>query len=446
MAQTVDSPPASTHKTVMQAKNALKVLILGSGGREHALVKACRRSPRVSEVICAPGNGGIATEVRCLPLNLEDKEAAVRLAREEAADLVVIGPEAPLALGLADDLRAAGLSTYGPGAAGARLEASKAWCKEFYRRHGIPTASYGIFRTPEAALAHLQTQSFPIVVKASGLAAGKGVIIARTKAEAEHAVLQMLSGDLFGESGREIVIESFLEGEEVSLMLVVCGDRYLQLPPSQDHKRVGDGDTGPNTGGMGAYAPTSVLTPELNETVRVSIIEPTLRGMRREGIEYRGTLYIGIILTPQGPQVLEFNTRFGDPETQVLLPLLQSDPVDLLLATAEGKLEPGQVRLRQAHAAVVVLAAEGYPAAYRKGDPIHLPEELPPGVEVVHAGTARRSDGTLVTAGGRVLGVTAVRPTLAEAIAAANAAAERIQWPGRHFRKDIGHRELSRPR
>jgi phosphoribosylamine--glycine ligase len=421
----------------------LTVLIIGSGGREHALLRACQKSPLCSAVHAAPGNGGMQTEAPCHPLDIEDPVATVALARSINADLVIIGPEAPLAAGVADALREAGISTYGPGRAGAVLEASKAACKAFFDRHGIPTAKWETFTDLDTALAHLDSVDFPVVVKASGLAAGKGVIICGDRPVAEEAVRSMLLDNAFGTSGHQIVIEEFLDGQEVSLMVMVSGDNYVCLPPSQDHKRIGDGDTGPNTGGMGAFAPALIADEAVMRIVRTTIIEPTLAGFRAEGIDYRGTLFIGLILDRRGqPKVLEFNVRFGDPECQVLLPLCETDPLALIRDCANGTLQPDEVRIRQDAALIVVLAAKGYPGPYTKGDHIQLPACLPPSVEIIHAGT--RLDGeSLVSAGGRVLGVVAIAPSLAEAAHDAYKVCDQIVWPNKVFRRDIGHHQLN---
>jgi phosphoribosylamine---glycine ligase len=423
----------------------LTVLVLGSGGREHALVRACLRSPLVRRVVAAPGNGGMAADTTCFPIDAEDGEAVVALARQEGVELAIVGPEAPLAAGVADALRAAGIATYGPNRDGARLEASKAFCKDFFARYAIPTAAYGTFTTVEGALAYLAGHPAPIVVKASGLAAGKGVIMCETRDEAENAVRGMLEGGDFGSAGGEVVIEEWLRGEEASIMVMVSGEDFVCLPVSQDHKRAGEGDTGPNTGGMGAYAPASIVTPELQAMIEETILRPTLAGLVAEGIDYRGTLYVGLMLTAEGPKVLEFNVRFGDPECQVLLPLCETDPVALIHACATRTLVPSEVRIRSDAAIIVVLAAGGYPGSYRKGEVIQFPDTLPAGVEVIHAGTRRRADGAIVTAGGRVLGVVALAPTLREAADKAYAAADAIGWEDRFLRRDIGWRELARP-
>ena len=428
----------------MPLKSSLKVLVIGSGGREHTLVKACLGSPLVAETLAAPGNGGMAGEVTCLPLDVKDVSAAVALAQEQAVDFVIVGPEEPLARGLVDALEAVGIRAYGPKREAARLEASKAFTKDFLQRHHIPTAASRTFTETGPALDYLATQSMPIVVKASGLAAGKGVIIAETHAEATEAVKAMLEDDCFGASGREIVIEEYLEGEEASIHLMVCGEAYVLLSSSQDHKRIGEQDTGPNTGGMGAYAPASVVTPTIRQEMVDKIIEPTLAGLAAEGIDYRGTLYIGLMLTAAGPKVLEFNVRFGDPETQVLLPLMETDPIALMYDCACSQLESRELKLKDGSAVVVVLAAKGYPGDYQKGDRISLPSDLPEGVEVIHAGTTLDQDGAVTVNGGRVLGVCAWGEALPEALDRVYAACASIHWPGYYYRKDIAARELKR--
>jgi phosphoribosylamine--glycine ligase len=427
----------------MVFEKSLNILLLGSGGREHALLQACLASPLTAAVAVAPGNGGMETEAPCHPLNLEDIPATVALAQKLAANFVIVGPEVPLALGVADALRAAGIPVYGPGRDGAQLEASKNHTKAFLARHNIPTACGARFTDTAAAHAYLATRPLPIVIKADGLAAGKGVVIAKTADEARQAVGDMLDKRVFGASGAEILIEDFMDGEEASIMLMVCGRRYVMLPPSQDHKRVGDGDTGPNTGGMGAYAPADVVTPEVRQRVVEEIIEPTLNGLADEGVDYRGTLYIGIMVTAEGPKVVEFNVRFGDPECQVLLPLLETDPVQLMLDCATGALEPASVRLKTGACVIITLAAAGYPNTVRKGDTITLPETLPSGTQILHSGTVRRA-GQLLTNGGRVLGAVARGATLAEAVKAAYALADKIHFAGIHYRRDIAARQLLR--
>jgi phosphoribosylamine--glycine ligase len=428
----------------MAPQDKIDVLILGSGGREHALLKACLRSPRIGKVRVAPGNGGMALEAECLEVDINSGAAVLDLVRRTGTQFVIVGPEVPLAHGVVDVLEAAGVKAYGPLQAGARLEASKAFSKDFLFRHKIPTAAAETFRSLEPALAYVRQQPVPVVIKASGLAAGKGVVIAMNHAEAEAALRDMMETKVFGSSGDEVVIEEFMQGEEASIMLMVCGEEYLMLPPSQDHKRVGEGDTGLNTGGMGAYAPTTVVTPEVERRLRDEIIVPTLRGLKADGIDYRGTLYVGIMVTSIGPRVVEFNVRFGDPECQVLMPSLETDPVEIMEAIASGTFRSASVRLRPGSTVIVVLAAGGYPGEIRKGDVITLPLQLPAGVDIVHGGTKRLPNGQVVTSGGRVLGVVAHGATLAEAAQKAYAVVPQIQFAGCHYRRDIGYRQLRR--
>jgi phosphoribosylamine--glycine ligase len=358
---------------------------------------------------------------------------------------VVVGPEVPLSLGLVDALAKESIPAYGPRADGARLEASKVFTKQILLKHGIPTAPAGIFTEIDPALAYLRSRPAPIVVKADGLAAGKGVIVAQTTAEAEAAVQDMLAGNKFGSAGSQVLIEDCLGGEETSILVVVSGKNYLILPTSQDHKRIGDGDTGPNTGGMGTYSPAEVVTPALLDQIEREIVKPSVEAIAAEGIDFRGTLFIGIMLTPQGPSVLEYYTRFGDPETQVVLPRLADDLLRTLWDAATGNLAAsGRAPERPEHALCVVIAAKGYPEAYPKGDVIHLPAALPGGVHVIHAGTSRNPAGQLVTNGGRVLGVTAIAPNLRAAATAAYAACDAIECATKVFRRDIGAKQLNR--
>lgn len=430
----------------MSKASDLTILIIGSGGREHALAKCCLASPLAAKVIAAPGNGGMATELECHPVDVADPDDIVALAERVEADLVIIGPEVPLCAGAADALEAAGIATFGPSKAAARLEASKAYCKDFFARYGIPTAAYTTFTDLDAALAYLGDCAFPQVIKASGLAAGKGVIIAETREIAEEAIRSMISGTAFGDSGREVVIEEYLEGEEASIHALISGGTTLLLPASQDHKRIGEGDTGPNTGGMGAYAPADIVTPEMEREIRKSIIEPTLAGLQAEKLDFRGTLFIGLMLTPDGPRVLEFNVRFGDPETQVLLPLVAEDLVPIFLKVARGEALPDRLLLHPAYAMVVVLAARGYPGPYPKGLPILLPEQMIRSSGLVHAGTRIDPDGSLVTHGGRVLGVIGTGAKLKIAAAKAYEGVEAIRFEGKTYRHDIGWRQLERRR
>lgn len=421
------------------------VLVVGSGGREHALVRALLGSPARPRVICAPGNAGIAGEATCFPVAADDIAGLVDLARRERVGFVVVGPEVPLTLGLADALLAAGIPVYGPKADGARLEASKIYTKQLLQKHAIPTAPAGIFMEVAPALDYLHRRGAPIVVKADGLAAGKGVVVATTTAEAEEAVRVMLDGGRFGDSGRQILIEDCLTGDETSILVIVSGRDYVILPVSQDHKRIGDGDTGSNTGGMGTYSPAGVVTPALLTRIENEIVRPSVNAIADEGIDFRGTLFIGVMLTADGPSVLEYNTRFGDPETQVVLPRLRTDLLALLWAAARGELRSVKLEVRPEHALCVVIAARGYPEAYPKGDVITIPPSLPETVTVYHAGTARDGSGRLVTAGGRVLGVTAVAATLRDASDLAYSACASIGCDSKVYRRDIGARQLGRP-
>jgi phosphoribosylamine--glycine ligase len=442
-------PRARASECVASVANASlprSVLVVGSGGREHALVRALLASPAGPRVICAPGNAGIAADVPCFAVAADDVAGQVALAQRERVEFVVVGPEVPLALGLADQLRAAGIPVYGPGADGARLEASKIFTKQLLLKYRIPTAPAEFFSEVAPALAYLRTRAMPIVVKADGLAAGKGVVVAPSLAEAEAAVRDMLEGGKFGASGRQLLIEDCLFGEETSILVVVSGRDYAILPTSQDHKRIGDGDTGPNTGGMGTYSPAEVVTPALLARIENEIVRPSVNAIADERIDFRGTLFIGIMLTAAGPSVIEYNARFGDPETQVVLPRIRNDLLELLWRAAQGTL--GGVRLveKNEHAMCVVIAAQGYPGSFPKGDAIALPAAaaLPPGVSILHAGTARNAAGELVTNGGRVLGVTALAPTLRLAAERAYAACEAIGCRTKYFRRDIGARQLNR--
>lgn len=423
----------------------LNVLIVGSGGREHALVKAVKKSPMLGKLVCTPGNGGISKDCQVADVKAEDIDGIVDLAKSGMFDLVICGPEIPLSMGLADRLRSEGIPVYGPSKNGAVLEASKAYSKDFMKKYSVPTAQGTNFVDFDSAEKYIRSAPFDVVIKASGLAAGKGVIIPQTRDEAVEAAREMLEGEAFGDSGKEIVVEEKMQGEEASIMLMVCGDKYIMLPASQDHKRVGEGDTGLNTGGMGAYAPAAVATPEVLADVRKNIVEPVLAGLKNEGIDYRGTLYVGIMITAQGPKVVEFNVRFGDPECQVLMPLIESDVLELMNDIANGNLDESKVKIFDKFAAVVVMCAEGYPNSYRKGDKIKLPDEseIPQGGWIVHAGT-KLDGGELVTSGGRVLGLTGTGPTLKAALDTAYKLCETVSFKGGFYRKDIAHRELER--
>ncbi len=423
----------------------MRILVLGGGGREHAIVHALLKSPRTPEVLVAPGNGGtaaIATNVT--GLRIDDPRAVADYAAENNIDLVVIGPEGPLVAGVADALHARKIKVFGPSGLAARLEGSKAFAKGVMRRNGIPTGESRCYTARELgqALDALEHSAYPVVVKADGLAAGKGVTVAKDRAEAEAAVRQSFDG-AFGEAGETVLIEEFLTGPECSLLAFVDGEHISVMPPAQDHKRAFDGDTGPNTGGMGVYSPVPGVDEEtLAEMKR--LLAQTVSGLHRENLRFRGILYGGFILTEDGPKVLEYNARFGDPETQVLLPRLQTDLIDVMLAVAEGRLESQNVKWSEDASVGVVLAAGGYPGDYAKGDVITgiADAEALPGVTVFHAGTELRADGTLVTNGGRVLCVTAVAPTLAAARDRAYEAAAKISFNGMFFRKDIAVRAL----
>ena len=423
------------------------VLVVGSGGREHTLVRSLLASPARPRLVCAPGNAGIAEEATCFAVAADDVAGLVALARNERVDFVVVGPEVPLSLGLVDALAAAGIPAYGPKADGARLEASKIYTKEILLKYGIPTAAAAFFDSPEPAVAYVRARPAPIVVKADGLAAGKGVVVAQTHAEAEAAIHALLAlpgnpRSAVRSPQSKVLIEDCLTGDETSILVVVSGRDYVILPVSQDHKRVGDGDTGPNTGGMGTYSPAEVVTPDLLARIDREIVRPSVEAIAREGIDFRGTLFIGIMLTPTGPSVLEYNTRFGDPETQVVLPRLRTDVLELLWRAATGTLAGTTLDVRPEAALCVVVAARGYPGNFPKGDVITFPAELPPGTTVFHAGTARNAAGAVVTNGGRVLGVTALAPTLREAADRAYAACAGIQCASKYFRRDIGARQL----
>lgn len=424
----------------------MKLLVVGSGGREHALCWALRRDLPSADLFCAPGNPGTASLANNLPIGSDDQDRLVRAVQAHEIDLTVVGPEAPLARGLVDRLREAGRVVFGPSAAAAQLEASKAFAKDVMATARVPSAGSRTFVASELkmALAYVDRHSEPLVVKASGLAAGKGAVVCASRDEARRAVTAMLRDGIFGEAGQTVVIESFLEGEELSVLAVTNGRDLVLLPTAQDHKRLLEEDRGPNTGGMGAYSPVSLATPELLDRVTREVMLPTLKEMARRGAHFSGLLYAGIMVDPSGaPSVVEFNCRFGDPETQVILPLVTSGLTDLLLAAARGEPLP-PLGVSEFAAVTTVLAAHGYPDSPRRGDPIEIPETLPDGVIVFHAGTQRTETDELRTNGGRVLAVTAVGRTFAAAQQASRTAAEAIRFKGKQFRTDIGWREAAR--
>ncbi|MHA6347395.1 phosphoribosylamine--glycine ligase [Roseivivax sp. CAU 1761] len=420
----------------------MNILILGGGGREHALAWAALQNPKCDKLIVAPGNAGIAQIATCARLDIEDGGAVAEFAGENAIDLVIIGPEAPLAAGVADMLRDAGILVFGPSAAAARLEASKSFTKEICDAAGAPTAAWARFTEAPAARAHVAQAGAPIVVKADGLAAGKGVVVAETVAEAEAAIDEMFAG-AFGAAGAEVVIEEFMRGEEASFFVLVDGETVLPIGTAQDHKRVGEGDTGPNTGGMGAYSPAPVMTREVEARALEEIVRPTMAEMARRGMPYSGVLYVGLMIENGAPRLVEYNARFGDPECQVLMMRLGAQALDLIHACAEGRLAEAQVVWAEDHAMTVVLAASGYPGAYRKGSAIGGLDALPEDSfhMTFHAGTAER-DGRVVADGGRVLNATARGATLAEARTRAYALVDGIDWPEGFCRRDIGWRAL----
>lgn len=425
----------------------MKVLVIGNGGREHALAWKCAQSDQVSAVLVAPGNAGTALEpgVQNVAVAADDIAGLIALAKSADIGLTIVGPEAPLVAGVVDAFNAEGLACFGPCAAAAQLEGSKAFTKAFLQRHAIPTAAYASFTVLDEALAYIQKVGAPIVVKADGLAAGKGVIIARTVAEAEAAARDMLAENRFGDAGACIVVEEFLEGEEASFIVVTDGHNVVPMATSQDHKARDDGDTGPNTGGMGAYSPAPVVTPDMERRIMDTVIGPTIRGLQQDGIPYLGFLYAGLMITADGtPKVLEFNCRFGDPETQPIMMRLQSDLAALCLATINGELDRQEIGWDERCALGVVMAAGGYPERYDKGKVISgLPEVAGEDVKVFHAGTAL-SNGEVVTSGGRVLCVVGLGHTVAEAQKTAYEQAAKIQWDGAFYRSDIGYRALAR--
>jgi len=424
----------------------MKVLIIGSGGREHALAWKIAQSPDVKDVVCAPGNAGIARTCRVAPVKADNIDGIMKLADDEKPDLVVVGPEAPLVQGLSERLAEKGIRVFGPGAKAAMLEGSKVFAKEFMKKHSIPTADFTVHDTESSALDQLKKLGDrPVVVKADGLAAGKGVFVCSDSAEAANAVKKTMGERIFGDAGARVIIEERLEGEEVSMLALVDGENLVPLIPAQDHKAAYDGDRGPNTGGMGAYAPAPVADAALKSRILEEILQPVVRGMAEDGTPFRGVLYGGLMVTQKGPQVLEFNVRFGDPEAQPILKLMKDDLVPYLVAAAGGNIKNTEVEWHDGSTLCVVLAAQGYPGSYEKGKEITGIDEAEKidGVTVFHAGTAMK-DNRLVTSGGRVLGVTALGADLEKAAELAYRASDMIKWEGVRFRKDIGFRALGR--
>jgi phosphoribosylamine---glycine ligase len=424
----------------------MHILLLGSGGREHALAWKIAASPLVTKLWCAPGNAGIAREAECVALDIMDSAAVIDFCKSNAVDFVVVGPETPLVAGIVDDLSIAGIKAFGPGRQAAQLEGSKAFTKALCTEFNIPTGAFGRFASADEALAYVRAQGAPIVVKADGLAAGKGVVVASTLREAEDAVAMIFDG-AFGAAGAEVVIEEFLPGREISFFALCDGETAIPLASAQDHKRVFDHDEGPNTGGMGAYSPTPFVTPEIHDQIMSRIILPTVVGLKTRGIPFRGVLYAGVMLTPQGPKLFEYNVRFGDPECQVLMLRMMSDIVPAFLASCDGQLKNFDLRWYPESALTVVMAAKGYPGEYWKGTGIEGLDDAAriEGVEIFHAGTIAK-DGAILANGGRVLNVCALGKTVTEAQARAYAAVERIKWPEGFYRHDIGWQAVARER
>lgn len=422
----------------------MKVLVVGSGGREHALVWKIAQSPRVDKIYCAPGNGGVSGRAECVPIGSEDIDGLLAFAREKAVDLTVVGPEAPLTLGIVDRFEEAGLPAFGPKENAAVLEGSKIFTKNFLSRHGIPTAEYRSFTDASAAIAYIRAKGAPLVVKADGLAAGKGVIVATTAKEAVSAVRMIMEEKRFGAAGRALLVEECLQGEEASFIVFTDGETVLPMLSSQDHKQVFDGDRGPNTGGMGAYTPAPVIQDRMSEIME-TVMVPTVQGMAKEGRVFKGVLYAGLMMTERGPEVLEFNVRFGDPEAQPILLRLKTDLIEIMEAILKGRLQDIQIEWKPGASVCLVMASGGYPGSYEKGKTISGLEKVPESQDLVvfHAGT-RREGKEVVTSGGRVLGVTARGADLAAALEKAYSAVDLIDYEGRHFRTDIGRKGLAR--
>lgn len=421
----------------------MKVLVVGGGGREHALVWKLSQSPRVDKIFCAPGNAGIAQLAECVDISATDVDGLLEFAQRAEIDLTVVGPEAPLIAGLTEKFESAGLKVFGPGQKAAEIEGSKALAKEIMEKYGIPTAKYQVFTEAAPAIAYIKELGAPIVVKADGLAAGKGVIVAEDVDTAVNAVKEIMEDQIFGEAGARVLVEEFLEGEEVSVLAFTDGENVVPLVPSQDHKRVFDNDEGLNTGGMGAYSPAPVYTPEIAEITIKDILIPTIQGMKAEGRTYRGVIYAGLMVTKDGPKVLEYNARFGDPEAQPVLMRLETDLVDIIDSILEGRLDKQEIKWSEEATVCVVMASGGYPGSFEKGKVISGLEQVSSDAYVFHAGTALQND-EVVTSGGRVMGVTAKGKTIKDAINNAYAEVEKIHFDGVHYRKDIGAKALKR--
>ena len=420
----------------------MKVFVVGGGGREHALVWKIVQSPRVDKIYCAPGNAGIAQQAECVNIGAEDIDGLLAFAQAKKIDLTVVGPEAPLVDGIVDRFKEAGLRIFGPGKKAAQLEGSKALAKHFMAKYNIPTARYAAFSRADEAMQHVRDKVGPVVVKASGLAAGKGVMVCEHTADALDAVRSVLVDKRFGEqAGQQVVIEELLVGEEVSVLAFTDGRTVVPMIPSQDHKRVFDGDLGPNTGGMGAYAPAPIYNPELHQIVVRDILEPTVKGLAENGWDYHGVLYAGLMITEEGPKVLEYNVRFGDPETQPVLAMLDTDLIEIIEAVIDNRLDEIEIKWKHGAAVCVVMAAGGYPGSYTKGEVISGLDSAAEHAVVFHAGTAER-DGQIVTNGGRVLGVTALGKNISEAINKAYSGVEKINFNAAHYRRDIGQKAL----
>ena len=417
----------------------MKLMVIGGGGREHAIIRALKKSPRITEIFALPGNGGIAADAVCVDIGAKDIAAQVAFAKENGIDFAVVAPDDPLVLGAVDALEAAGIPCFGPDRKAAIIEGSKVFSKDLMKKYGIPTAAYEVFTSAAEAMAYVKTAPLPTVIKADGLALGKGVIIAQTREEAEAAVGTIMLDKKFGDSGNQIVIEEFLTGPEVSVLSFTDGNTVVPMVSSMDHKRARDGDEGPNTGGMGTVAPNPYYTDKIAERCGREIFEPTIAAMRAEGRPFRGCLYFGLMLTPDGPKVIEYNCRFGDPETQVVLPLLESDLLSVMQACRNGTLADTEVRFSEGSACCVVMASDGYPESYEKG--FEITADSDPEAELYVAGAVLK-DGRLLTSGGRVLGVTATADKLSEAIGKAYAAAERVHFQNAYYRRDIGQKAL----